>query len=106
MNVLNEVDGTRSVAPGLGFPRLTGPPTDALGWPAPDRVSRETSPSKAEETISEGLALKTSLQLLYDAQPANIPVPLFNAGGVQTGTVSTESDEIDRVVTLTLVVRF
>ena len=57
-------------------------------------------------TISEGLALKTSLQLLYDAQPANVPVPLFNAGGVQTGTVSARGDEIDRVVTLTLVVRF
>jgi len=57
-------------------------------------------------SISQGLALKTSLQLIYDAQPANVPVPLFNAGGVQTGTVSTRGEEIDRVMTLTLVVRF
>jgi putative salt-induced outer membrane protein YdiY len=57
-------------------------------------------------SISEGLALKTSLQLLYDAQPANVPVALFDAGGAAAGTVSTRGDEIDRVVTLTLVVRF
>jgi putative salt-induced outer membrane protein YdiY len=57
-------------------------------------------------TISEGLALKTSLQLLYDAQPANLPVPLFDTGGTQTGTVSARGEEIDRVVTLTLVIRF
>lgn len=57
-------------------------------------------------TISDGLALKTSLQLLYDAQPANIPVPLFDGGGTQIGTVSARGEEIDRVMTLTLVVRF
>jgi putative salt-induced outer membrane protein YdiY len=57
-------------------------------------------------SISEGLALKTSIQLLYDAQPANIPVPLFDSGGSQIGTVSTRGDEIDRVMTLTLVLRF
>jgi putative salt-induced outer membrane protein YdiY len=57
-------------------------------------------------SISEGLALKTSVQLLYDAQPANIPVPLFDDGGAQIGTVSARGDEIDRVLTLTLVVRF
>jgi putative salt-induced outer membrane protein YdiY len=57
-------------------------------------------------SISEGLALKTSLQLLYDARPANVPVPLFDAGGAAAGTVSTRGEEIDRVVTLTLVVRF
>jgi chromosome partitioning protein len=50
VNVLNEVDGTRSVAPGLGFPRLTGPPTDPLGWPGPDRVSRETSDTEHDHT--------------------------------------------------------
>jgi len=57
-------------------------------------------------TISEGLALKTSLQLLYDAKPANIPVPLFDTGGAPTGTVSARGEEVDRVLTLTLVIRF
>src|SRR4051794_6597346 len=33
----------RTAAPGLGFPRLSGPPTTTLGWPGEDRVSRETS---------------------------------------------------------------
>ena len=33
---------TRTVAAGLGFPALSGPPTSPLGWPAPDTVSRET----------------------------------------------------------------
>lgn len=57
-------------------------------------------------SISEALALKTSLQLLYDAQPANVPVPLFDGGGTQIGNVSARGEEIDRVMTLTLVVRF
>jgi putative salt-induced outer membrane protein YdiY len=57
-------------------------------------------------TISQGLALKTSLQLLYDAQPANVPVPLFDTGGTQTGTVSTQGDGVDSVVTVTLVIKF
>jgi len=56
-------------------------------------------------SISEGLALKTSLQLLYDAEPANLAVPLFDTGGTQIGTVATQGDEIDSVATLTLVIR-
>jgi hypothetical protein len=56
-------------------------------------------------SISEGLALKTSLQLLYDALPANIPVPLLDGGGTEIGTVSTVGEEIDSVLTLTLVIR-
>ncbi len=40
-----DVATARTAAPGLGFPRLTGVPTDPLGWPAADRVSRETSPA-------------------------------------------------------------
>ena len=38
-----DVAETRTAAPGLGFPRLSGPATTPLGWPASDRVSRETS---------------------------------------------------------------
>ncbi|MEQ1857334.1 MAG: DUF481 domain-containing protein [Longimicrobiales bacterium] len=56
-------------------------------------------------SISEGLALKTSVQLLYDADPANLSVPLFDTGGTQTGTVNTSGDEIDSVATLTLVIK-
>jgi putative salt-induced outer membrane protein YdiY len=56
-------------------------------------------------SISEGLALKTSLQLLYDAEPANLSVPLFDTGGNQLGTVGTQGDEIDSIATLTLVIK-
>jgi putative salt-induced outer membrane protein YdiY len=56
-------------------------------------------------SISEGLALKTSLQLLYDAEPANLGVPLFDTGGSPIGTVTTPGDEIDSVLTLTLVIK-
>jgi putative salt-induced outer membrane protein YdiY len=56
-------------------------------------------------SITEGLALKTSLQLLYDAEPANLAVPLFDTGGTSLGNVSTQGDEIDSVATLTLVIK-
>jgi len=56
-------------------------------------------------SISEGLALKTSIQLLYDAQPANLSVPLFDTGGTALGTVRSEGDKIDSVATLTLVIK-
>lgn len=56
--------------------------------------------------ISEGLALKTSLQILFDNDPASIGVPLLDAGGDPTGTkVRTPSEEIDSVLTLTLVIK-
>ena len=38
-----DVAEIRTAAPGLGFPQLSGRTTAPLGWPAPDRVSRETS---------------------------------------------------------------
>lgn len=57
-------------------------------------------------SISEGLALKTSYQLLYDAEPAFLKVPLLDVNGVPTGTnVPARGEEIDSVMTLTLVIR-
>jgi chromosome partitioning protein len=41
-------DAGRKAAPGLGFPRLLGPPTTPLGWPGPDTVSRETPQNRPE----------------------------------------------------------
>ncbi|NNF13432.1 MAG: DUF481 domain-containing protein [Gemmatimonadetes bacterium] len=56
--------------------------------------------------MSDRLALKTSLQLLFDNKPSLLGVPLFDGGGAPTGTtVLTPSDEIDSVVTLTLVIK-
>jgi putative salt-induced outer membrane protein YdiY len=56
--------------------------------------------------ISEGLALKTSYQILYDRQPALLKVPLVDGGGTPTGgTVLTPGDEVDTVLTLALVIK-
>lgn len=57
-------------------------------------------------SLSERLAFKTSLQLLFDNQPSLLSVPLFDGGGTATGTnVLTPGDELDTVLTLTLVIK-
>lgn len=60
--------------------------------------------SSVSVDLTEGLALKTSYQLVFDNEPALISVPLFN-GGTQTGTVAVESSEFDSFVTLSLVIK-
>ena len=56
--------------------------------------------------LSQKLALKTSIQLLYDHLPSLQRVPLVDGGGSPTGTtVSTPGDKLDRVLTLTLVIK-
>ena len=55
--------------------------------------------------VNSRLALKSSVQLLWDNVPALIAVPLETSGGTPTGTtVLTPSDELDTVLTLTLVI--
>ncbi len=55
-------------------------------------------------SMSERLALKTSLQLLFDNQPSFVDVPLFT-GGTPTGqTVLAELDKLDSVFTVALVI--
>ncbi|MDX1449974.1 MAG: DUF481 domain-containing protein, partial [Acidimicrobiia bacterium] len=54
--------------------------------------------------MSERLALKTSLQILFDNQPSFVDVPLFT-GGVDTGnTVPAELKKVDSVFTVALVI--
>lgn len=56
--------------------------------------------------ISSRLALKTSLQILFDNQPSFLDVPLIE-GGVDLGnTVAAQLDKVDSVVTVALVVNF
>ena len=56
-------------------------------------------------TISEGLALKTSLQLLFDNDPSLIAVPLESTPGNPTGEkVLTPGEELDRILTVALVI--
>lgn len=53
--------------------------------------------------LSEALAFKTSLQLVFDNQPALLPVPL---SGAPAGTnVLVEGDKLDRVFTVALVIK-
>ncbi len=55
-------------------------------------------------SINDALALRTSLQLLYDAQPALEEVPLFTPGGEPTDeTVLAELDELDSLLTVAVV---
>jgi putative salt-induced outer membrane protein YdiY len=58
-------------------------------------------------SMTERLALKVSLQLLYDNLPALTAVPLIDTTGTPTGTlVLTELDELDTQLTAALVVSF
>lgn len=57
--------------------------------------------------LSKRLALKVSLQWLYDNEPALREIPLENPLGTPTGnTVFIEFDELDTVFTTSLVVNF
>lgn len=56
-------------------------------------------------SLTEGLAFKTSYQLLFDNDPALVAVPLFDGGGAQIGTVRTPSDKLDTFLTLSLVIK-
>ena len=58
-------------------------------------------------SMTERLALKVSLQLLYDNLPALTAVPLFDEGGALTDAlVLTELEELDTQFTVALVVSF
>ena len=56
--------------------------------------------------ISEGLALKTSYQILYDREPSFVAVPLVDGTGTPTGEqVRAQGEKFDTVLTLALVIK-
>lgn len=57
-------------------------------------------------SMSERLALKASLQLLYDNQPALTEVPLVQGDVIDGTLVLVELDNLDSVVTVSLVANF
>jgi len=58
-------------------------------------------------SINDRLALKFSLQLLYENLPPLTTIPLFDmVGGTQIGTVPFQLDELDTLVSAALVVNF
>lgn len=78
-----------------------------------DANADETSDYRADleqslaVSVSERLALKVSLQVLYDNQPSLVAVPLQTPAGVPTGTsVRVPLDELDTVFNVALVVDF
>ena len=57
-------------------------------------------------SISDGLALKVSYQLLYDHQPALVSLPLFDTAGTPSGTkVTVVGDKVDSVLSVALVIK-
>ena len=54
--------------------------------------------------MSESLALKTTLQLLFDNEPSLVTVPLQSTIGDPLGDVFVPLNEFDRVFTVALVI--
>jgi putative salt-induced outer membrane protein YdiY len=55
--------------------------------------------------LTEGLAFKTSYQMLFDNAPALIGVPLLDVNDNILGEVSTPSQNVDSFLTLSLVIK-
>jgi putative salt-induced outer membrane protein YdiY len=57
-------------------------------------------------SINSSLALKTSVQLLWDNVPSLLSIPLETSGGVPTGNdVLTPGDKLDTVITVAIVIQ-
>jgi putative salt-induced outer membrane protein YdiY len=90
---------------------LTGT-TDFTSKLVADQNLKETDDLRADWTnavavsISEGLALKVSYQLLYDHMPALVGLPLFDGAGTPAGTkVNVEGKKVDSVLAVALVIK-
>lgn len=57
-------------------------------------------------SMSENLALKTTLQIMFDNDPSLVNVPLLSSVGDPLGDVGVPLNEFDRVFTVALVVSF
>jgi len=55
--------------------------------------------------LTEGLAFKTSYQVLFDDLPALVAVPLFDGVGAPAGQVLVPSSTVDSFLTLSLVIK-
>lgn len=86
--------------------------TDFTSKLVADQNLKETDDLRADWTnavavsISEGLALKVSYQLLYDHLPALVGLPLFDTAGTPAGTkVNVEGKKVDSVLAVALVIK-
>jgi len=86
--------------------------TDFTSKVVADQNLKETDDLRVDWTnsvavsISAGLALKVSHQLLYDHQPALVSLPLFDTAGTPSGTnVPVVGDTVDAVLSVALVIK-
>ncbi len=112
-NVVGGAETFFGVHLGYGFDRLLTPSTTFGSSLVADGNLDETSDYRfdsrnwIEVSMSERLALKVSLQALYDNQPSLTEVSLFDDQGTEIGeTVLVPLDELDLLWTATLVVWF
>lgn len=76
-----------------------------------DENLRDTEDLRVDGTVSlgisltEGLAFKTSYQLLFDNAPARVAVPLFDNAGTPLGDVRVPTNTTDSYLTLSLVIK-
>ena len=117
--IQKDVDPAPGADEGFGGMRLTVDAARKLSETADytsalvvDENLEETEDLRADWTnsiavaLSQKLALKTSFQLLFDNLPSLLGVPLVDGTGTPTGTmVSTPGDEVDTILTLTLVIK-
>ena len=61
--------------------------------------------SSVAVSVTEGLALKTSYQLIFDNLPALVGVPLVDGTGTEIGEVAVRSKQFDSAFTLSLVIK-
>jgi hypothetical protein len=106
-------DGYVGLQLGWDYRRQLGTATTYTNVLTVDTNADESSDYRADMTnsvavsMSDNLALKVSLQLLYDNLPSLTSVPLLTADGVPTGlTVLTPLDKLDTLFTTALVVSF
>jgi len=116
--IQNDVDPAPDVDEGFGGVRITVDVMRRLSGSAQwlsvlivDENLEDTDDLRADWTnslsvsLSERLAFKTSLQVLYDKQPSLQSIGLLDAGGVPTGTkVLTPGRKIDNMLTVALVI--
>jgi putative salt-induced outer membrane protein YdiY len=117
--IQKDVSPTPGAGDGFGGARATiegaralTPTTDLATMLVLDENLRDTNDLRADWVVSlavalsEGLAFKTSYQMLFDNDPALIGVDLFDAGGNSLSQqVSTPTEKVDSFLTLSLVIK-
>lgn len=105
-------DGFGGLRATIEFTRALSETTDFLANLVADENLQNTEDLRVDLVTSlafaltDGLAFKTSYQILFDNDPALVGVPLFDGGGTPAGVnVLVPSQDIDTFLTLSLVIK-